>query len=176
MKKILFLFPVIILIAASCNSNSQPQTKPTSNTGSSMQTAVTPPATKPAATPAPTPEPSPSPTPNGLIHQLKITASAQSRSIAFTSEEDYTNCSDSLTVITVDGNQQPVFTTYKDNYGSINLFAGDQHSVAYGSLTDTAGNTLVADIQSGNFGNNTAGTWGLSCDQGQYSLVIKTIQ
>ena len=112
---------------------------------------------------------------NGLIHQLTINASVESRSIAFTSGANYTNCTDDLTVITVDGNQQPVFTTYKDNYGSINLFAGDAHSVAYGSLTDNNGNTLASDIVSGKYGNNTAGTWGLTCDQGEYTLTINTI-
>lgn len=111
---------------------------------------------------------------NGLIHQLNVKASVQFRSIAFTSQENYTNCSDSLTVITVDSNQQPVFATYKDS-GSINLFAGDEHSIAYGSLTNNNGGTLAADILSGKFGNNAAGNWGLTCNQGEYSLKIDTI-
>lgn len=113
---------------------------------------------------------------DGTIVQLKITATVGSRNIAFTSQENYTNCSDSLVVITVDGNQQPVFTTYKDNYGSINLFTGDAHSIAYGSLTDDSGDTLFSDITSGKYGSNTAGNWGLTCDQGQYGLTINTIQ
>ena len=113
---------------------------------------------------------------NGLIHQLKITASAQSRSIAFTSQENYTNCTNNLTVITVDANQQPTFTTYTDNHSTgLNLFAGDQHSTAYGSLTDSNGDTLAADINSGMYGNNAAGTWGITCDQGQYGLTIKSL-
>jgi hypothetical protein len=112
---------------------------------------------------------------NGLIHQLKINASLKYRSIAFTSGENYTNCTDELTVITMDGSQQPVFTTYKDNYGIINLFTGDEHSIAYGSLTDNSGNTLASDIISGKYRNNAAGNWGLTCDQGEYSLRVNTI-
>ena len=113
---------------------------------------------------------------DGSIHQLKINASVvESRRIAFTSEEDYTNCTDAMTVITVDENQLPVFTPYKDKYG-INLFAGDQHSIGFGSLIDENGDTLSSDIISGKYGSNTAGNWGLTCDQGQYSLGISEIK
>jgi hypothetical protein len=114
---------------------------------------------------------------DGTIHQLKINASAESRSIAFTSEEDYTNCTDDINIITVDENQLPVFTLYKDKYSAgINLFAGDQHSIAFASLTDENGDTLASDIISGKYGANTAGNWGLTCDQGQYSLEISQIK
>jgi hypothetical protein len=114
---------------------------------------------------------------DGTIVQLKITASAEYHNIAFTSQENYTNCSNSLTVITVDGNGQPTFTKYTDNFSTgINLFAGDQHSIAYGSLTDGNGDSLAADINSGMYGSNTAGSWGLTCDQGQYGLTINTIK
>jgi hypothetical protein len=113
---------------------------------------------------------------DGTIVQLKITASAEYHNIAFTSQENYTNCSNSLVVISVVGNQQPTFTTYKDNFSAgINLFAGDQHSIAYGSLTDSNGDSLAADINSGMYGSNTAGDWALTCDQGQYALQISTI-
>jgi hypothetical protein len=109
--------------------------------------------------------------------QLKITASAEYHNIAFTSQENYTNCSNSLTVITVDGNGQPTFTKYTDNFSAgINLFAGDQHSIAYGSLTDSDGDSLAADINSGMYGSNTAGSWALTCDQGQYGLTIDAIE
>jgi len=77
-----------------------------------------------------------------------------------------------LTVITVDQSHQPVFVTYKDNYGSINLFAEDQHSIAYASLTDSVGGTLSGDIVSGELGNNAAGIWNLTCDQGEYELKL----
>ena len=114
---------------------------------------------------------------NGVIHQLKINASVESRKIAFTSGENYTNCSNDLTVITIGDNQQPVFTLYKDNFSAgMNLFTGDQHSIAYGSLTNDSGDTLVADIVSGKYGSNAAGTWGLTCDQGNYSFTISKIQ
>ena len=115
--------------------------------------------------------------PNGPIVQLKIAASVEFRSIALTSQENYTNCNNSLTVTTVDGNQQPMFIMYKDNHSAgLNLFAGDQHSIAYGSLTDNSGDTLAADIISGKYGNNTAGNWSLTCDQGQYGLTINSIK
>jgi hypothetical protein len=114
---------------------------------------------------------------DGTIVQLKITATAQSRSIAFSSQANYTNCSNGLTVITTDGNGQPTFTKYTDNHSAgLNLFTGDQHSIAYGSLTGGNGDTLSADIISGMYGSNAAGVWGLSCDQGQYSLTINAIQ
>ncbi len=113
---------------------------------------------------------------DGTIRQLEINASAGSGNIAFSSEQNYTNCSNDLTVITVDGNGQPVFTKYTDNYSTgLNLFAGDQHSIAYGSLVDSNGDSLAADIRSGMYESNVAGNWGITCDQGQYQLTINSI-
>jgi hypothetical protein len=178
MKKLLIIIS-LVLLAAGCNPSNNQQSNV--NTGLANQSANTTATPKSAAKTSTQVQSSPtavikSPSKSPVQTKLKITASSQGRSVAFTSEENYTNCNDNLTVITVNQNQQPVFATYKDDTGSINLFAGDQHSVAYASLTDSAGGTLFGDIVSGEFGNNTAGIWNLTCDQGGYELKINTIQ
>lgn len=179
---VVFIILVTLFGSNSNSNNNQGSTPQASNVGGNQTSAPQESAQQVSPTQKSASQPSNSNTqgvprnPDGTIVQLKITASAKFRSIAFTSQENYTNCSNSLVVITVDGNQQPVFTTYKDNYGSLNLFTGDQHSIAYGSLINSNGNTLAADINSGMYGSNTAGNWALTCDQGQYGLTINSIK
>jgi hypothetical protein len=176
------ILSVLIVITSPKNSPTveTPVTTPASSqtTVSSNQPVQQVPTSTKAATKPPTTQPTvvkpPSQSPTQT--KLKITASIQGHSVTLSSGDNYTTCNDSLTVITVDQNQQPVFTAYKDIGGSINLFTGDQHSIAYGSLTDSVGDTLSGDVASGKFENNAAGIWNLTCDQGAYELKINTIQ
>lgn len=115
---------------------------------------------------------------NGEIHQLKITNQAKEGvdNIPFISKENYTNCTDEMTVITMDGNNKAVFTTYSDNGGSFNVFTNQQYSIVYDVLVNNNGNDLYHDIRSREFGSNVAGVWGISCDQGQYSFEINNLK